>query len=575
MYLPGLWAIPPVDRDESRFAQASRQMYESGDWVVPRIQDRPRLNKPPLIYWLQCAGIAVFGDRPGQYLNGNIWVFRVPSILAAIGSVLITWRLGMRIMAAQAACLGAALLAVCPMVVWDAHQARADQVLLLCTTGAMWALLVVFTSRESTERTSDTPHINGSLLFRVILFWLFLAAGILTKGPITPMVVGLTAIALCIATRRWRWLLRLQPLIGIVILAAAIAPWLLALVHRLAHPTAAFAAEMKLEPGATSGWASYAKIVFDETLGRSATAKEGHWGPPGYHLVLLVVLMWPGSLLTGLGLARAFRQAFRGCRHPPARRVVTGAVPRGALFLLAWIIPSWVIFELISTKLPHYTMPLYPALCLVSARAIFAAAARKLPGLRGQGTRIGFGIWLAVGAAMMLGVSALVVVAGRLDDAPLLGAGRSQYMLPAALVAIALFSAARLIARGLFVRAQLLALFAAVIWGMTSLQLILPSARRFWLSPRIVEAVGSEAHGDRLVNRSSFTEDSLVFLTRGAVTREGTEPSSGPQVLLLPSGQPHAPPLRLLETIRGWNYSTGREVSLDIVQRPAAEEPPP
>src|SRR5690348_4119435 len=58
VYIPGLWTIPPVDRDESRFAQASRQMLESGTlegWVVPKVQDRPRLNKPPLIYWAQAT----------------------------------------------------------------------------------------------------------------------------------------------------------------------------------------------------------------------------------------------------------------------------------------------------------------------------------------------------------------------------------------------------------------------------------------------------------------------------------------------------------------------------------------
>jgi len=69
VYIPGLWTIPPVDRDESRFAQASRQMLESGTlegWVVPMVQDRPRLNKPPLIYWLQAGSAYVLGDKPGE-----------------------------------------------------------------------------------------------------------------------------------------------------------------------------------------------------------------------------------------------------------------------------------------------------------------------------------------------------------------------------------------------------------------------------------------------------------------------------------------------------------------------------
>src|ERR1044071_5190431 len=77
VYLPGFFALPPVDRDESRFAQASRQMLESvtlpaaerdparhgGGLVVPMVQDRPRLNKPPLIYWLQAASAGVLSSE--------------------------------------------------------------------------------------------------------------------------------------------------------------------------------------------------------------------------------------------------------------------------------------------------------------------------------------------------------------------------------------------------------------------------------------------------------------------------------------------------------------------------------
>src|SRR3954469_22250603 len=87
VYLPGLSAWPCVDRDEARFAQASRQMMESRDFVVPRVQGRVRLNKPPLIYWLQSAVARVLA---GDGLDA-IWMYRVPSLLAAIAAVLATW----------------------------------------------------------------------------------------------------------------------------------------------------------------------------------------------------------------------------------------------------------------------------------------------------------------------------------------------------------------------------------------------------------------------------------------------------------------------------------------------------
>lgn len=615
VYLPGLWAIPPVDRDESRFAQASRQMYESGDWIIPRVQNKPRLNKPPLIYWCQCASVAVFGDAPGQYANGNIWVFRVPSVLAAIGAVLLTWRLGLRMFDPRAAWLGAAMLAVCPMVVWDAHQARADQLLLFCTIATQFALYVIWsyspsqregvggranddqasaTSARSARSPSSSTRRHSGLLVP-LLFWLALGAGIMTKGPITPMIAVLTVLALCVTTRRWRWMLELRPLLGLVIIAAAVAPWLIALTHRLGHPTSEFRDELERNGFALargeSGWLIYLRIVYDETLGRSTGAKEGHWGPPGYHLVLLTVLFWPGSLLTGLAIAKAFRRAF------PVAQVSAGAT--GGLsasasahgsrfqqflarlrsinfdptsrFLLCWIIPSWLVFELLSTKLPHYTMPLYPAIALISARAVFAANRGVLKGLRDLGTRIGFAIWWIVGVAATLGLSVLVIVAGREDQSSSAVAAVLPHMLPGVVLAITLVAAGRSVVRGCFLRAQILSLLAVVMSGATFLQFALPGAGRFWVSAQISNAADSRWHGDGpLINLSEFHEDSLVFLTRARLTSAlpDVPPREGRLVVVSPTDEPipvlDGERLRLIRTVRGWNYSNGRRVAVYV-----------
>jgi 4-amino-4-deoxy-L-arabinose transferase-like glycosyltransferase len=427
VYIPGLWTIPPVDRDESRFAQASRQMLESGTlegWVVPRVQDKPRLNKPPLIYWAQATSAAILGDAPGQWawLDGgseNIWVYRVPSVLGAIATVLMTWRLGARMFDPRAGWLAAALLAVCPIVVWDAHQARADQLLLALTTATMFSLWRLW-SRTPRHAADEALRIRGSGWS--ITFWLFLSLGIMAKGPITPMIAGLTCVTLSVVSREWRWLRRLRPVMGVVIVLAAVSPWVYLVGHEV-------------------GWSKYLKIVYDETIGRSAGAKEGHWGPPGYHIVLLGVLFWPGSLLTAAAIGRAWRRGMRrqdtslsrdrkgasaceqvggadprqsvssdfqqsGSFTPYAESTVpdrTTAVRSGApraplrsrlrrvweslrdarpsrraeLFLLAWMLPSWVVFELVSTKLPHYTMPLYPAVALISARMLLSLTSMR------------------------------------------------------------------------------------------------------------------------------------------------------------------------------------------------------
>src|ERR1043165_6313332 len=82
--LPGFFSIPPTDRDESRFAQATKQMIESGDYVDIRFQDEVRYNEPVGIYWLQ-AGVVKSSRALGvpQALS-TIWLYRIPSLIGAI-----------------------------------------------------------------------------------------------------------------------------------------------------------------------------------------------------------------------------------------------------------------------------------------------------------------------------------------------------------------------------------------------------------------------------------------------------------------------------------------------------------
>ncbi|MBX3406104.1 MAG: glycosyltransferase family 39 protein [Phycisphaeraceae bacterium] len=530
VYVPGLWNIPPVDRDEARFAQASRQMWESGDFIVPRIQDRPRLNKPPLVYWLQCASVAAFGDEPGRWPNGNIWVFRVPSALCALASVLLTWRIGLRMLDPRAAALGAALLAVCPMVAWDAHQARADQLLLLTVIGAQGALWSCWSDVRRGRRAATGAWVG---------LWVWFGLGILAKGPITPMIVILTIAALCWHSRSCRWIAGLRPAVGIPIVCAIVAPWVVAV-------------------GMQVGWSNYLHTVWDETIGRSAGAKEGHWGPPGYHLVLLCVLFWPGVMLTGLAVRRAWKLR----RHGPE------------LFLLAWIIPSWLVFEIVSTKLPHYTMPLYPAVALLSARAVLAADTRRLAGLREFGTRIGLFLWVVIGVGIMAaGIALLEILARRGIDV------RSELavlMLWYLFIGMAMFWSARSLWRGRFLRAQGHALLAAVLLLMLYMQTVIPAANQ--LSTRVVDEIERiDPAGLRPLGAVGYHEDSLIFLTRGRVERVGDGELSS-WIESRSAGEEGAHPLVIrrvnpgdldaqvyLAEIEGLNYSRGRFETVQIV----------
>src|SRR6202162_4005403 len=90
-FVPGIFQIPPVDRDEARFAQGTKQMIESGDYIDIRFQDEVRYKKPVGIYWLQAAVVNAAEALGVPKARTTIWLYRVPSLIGAIGAVLLTY----------------------------------------------------------------------------------------------------------------------------------------------------------------------------------------------------------------------------------------------------------------------------------------------------------------------------------------------------------------------------------------------------------------------------------------------------------------------------------------------------
>ncbi|MEZ6242353.1 MAG: glycosyltransferase family 39 protein [Phycisphaerales bacterium] len=581
VYLPGLFVIPTVDRDEARFAQASRQMFESvalpddrrdtrpfeqseaggitagahaGGLVIPMVQTTPRLKKPPLIYWLQsgAAGLATGGDPA----RDAVWMYRLPSVLAAIVACLATWRLGLSLVDPRGAWLGAVLLGVCPMVVWDTHQARADQALLACTTLAMWALTRLWVTRD---QDAKTPWRRWGV---PLALWLAIGAGVLVKGPITPMVVVLTALGVGVISDRYAWLKRTRPVLGVIVLVVMVVPWIIAAGERV-------------------GWGVLWSSAFGETLGRSAAPREGHWGPPGYHTLFAAVLLWPGSMLTLAAFVRIWRLAVRLPRpEKPGwftsvrtlwsrwRRRVPGR--DAEVFLLAWIVPSWVVFELVATKLPHYTLPVYPALALISAWAVVDAARGVIDSASVARLRLGLRVWGVIG----------VVLTGAIPVGVSLLGGGWIAIVSAAVAAIvnALLVWRALVSfdAGRVLKAQLLGVLSTVVFAAVFLQFVLPRASALWITSRLASVIDSHEGADRPIASAVYHEDSLVFATRGRVewisadqiqSWAGAHPRG---LLIAPKGDGAdllAQGWRSIAEVWGINYAGGRVVTLEALER--------
>ena len=328
LFLPGFFTIPPVDRDEARFAQATKQMVESGDYVDIRFQEDVRYKKPVGIYWLQSAAVEIASALKLPKAELRIWVYRLPSLIGAIGAVLMTYWTALGFVTRRAAVLAALLMCASVLLGVEARLAKTDAMLLFCVTAAMGAMARAYLSWQRAEDEARPPWSWPAI------FWTALAVGILIKGPLILMFAGLTIVALAIQDRDASWLWRLRPVWGLMWMLVLVLPWFIAIFWR-------------------AGDAFFADSVGGDMLSKIG-AQESHGAPPGVYLALFWITFWPGAPLA----AMAAPAVWRARREP------------GAQFLLAWLIPSWIVFEAVLTKLPHYVLPLYPAIAILTVGAL-------------------------------------------------------------------------------------------------------------------------------------------------------------------------------------------------------------
>lgn len=522
LYLPGIVSLPPFDRDEARFAQATRQMLASGDFLHIRFQDEARNRKPAGIYWLQAAAVGAFSNAAST----AIWPYRLPSLAGALGAVLLTFGLGARIIGRSPAFLGAALLATSLALVGEAHLAKTDAVLCALVVAAQGALGTIYCR----HRRSGTRAGPGWAL----LFWIAEGTAVLIKGPVAPLLAVLTIAALGIADRELRWLAGLRAWWGAPLGLAIFTPWLIAISI------------------ATQG-AFLDQSIGQDFLAKLIGAQESHGAPPLYYLALLILTFWPGSLFLGSAAAAAWRG-----RHAPAER-----------FLMAWAVPFWFVLELVPTKLPHYLLPAYPALALLAGQALSGLGAARRPH------------WLDRAFALLWAAVSLVL-AGFLMIVPL-GLGRGIDAAGIVAGAVILFFGARLViaawrglAPGLAGRVVLLGLLVLpAVLGIEA-----PTLDRLWLSRSAAELVALHPPppGGALIS-VGYSEPSLVFLL-GTATRLISAAAAAEQMAAAPGSEAlvesredtafraalkaHRLTARPLGAVAGLDYSNGKRMVLRL-----------
>src|SRR5438876_4971869 len=370
-HIVGTWSLPLIDRDEPRFAEASREMIERADYIVPYFNNQLRLDKPPLTYWAQVASYRIFGESD--------FSARFPSSIAAALTALVIFAWGIRIGGSTTAWCAAIIFTLSFQTFVHAKAAVADMWLVLFMTTAHWSgfeliqlpTLNAHRSSLNSEEKNQASNIKHQTFLWWWIFYSSLALGFLAKGPIawTPL---LTVGAIIIYMRDWQLPQGFKLVRGTLLTLAMVALWG---IPALIQTRGEF----------------FAVGIGRHVVGRSFALMEGHGANSlGMYLLLLpfyfvtvFVSFFPWSIKLPWLVRTLWRQQKDGVirlRQPASAQGSGGSRGYGGQagpgpgysridnYLLAGIAIIFVIFALIKTKLPHYTLPAFPLLALLLAR---------------------------------------------------------------------------------------------------------------------------------------------------------------------------------------------------------------
>ena len=464
-FVPGQMSLQPMDRDEPRFAQASKQMLESGDFVDIRFQAEARHKKPVGIYWLQSASVTLGKVLGVSDAERQIWLYRIPSLLGALAMVLLTYWAALAFLSREGALLAALMMAASVLLGVEARLAKTDALLGALSVASMGFLARAYLATRA-------PGVAPALQQRhLILFWGVIGASILVKGPITPLIALIAVIVLAIRDRGAGWLKTLKPGRGLLIVLLIVLPWFAMILMK-------------------HGSAFIEESLGKDMLAKVGSAQEKHGAPPGTYLGVFWVTFWPAAPLALLAAAFAWRE----------RR------DDGVAFLLAWIVPFWLVLEAVPTKLPHYVLPLYPAIAILTMLAV-------------ERSGLVLSRWARGLAALLLVVVPLVFLVGAPALFLLLEEGlpilRLPFLaLPLLLLAMLLaFIGAAALMQKRPMRALLFGVIGALALVIGAYPLGMPMLKSINLSPRLAEAARAAGCDNPAFATLGYREPSLVFLT--------------------------------------------------------------
>lgn len=426
------------DPDEAHYAEASRELLRTGDWLAPYYNEQPFFDKPILFYWFQAAGMAVAGQ--------NETGARLSSAVVAVALVAATFWLGTVLFSFEIGFTGALLLAASPPVFALARYAILDMIFTAFLFGGVSLL--------AAAALKDRPALQWP-------GYALIALSVVTKGPLSFVLCGLTfGVALVASADVRRRLLALRWVTGLMLVILLSLPWFIYMW-------------LRFRDAFVQGY------FLDENVSLFAVNRFNTKFDPLFYFRVLAAGLLPW---TGLALGKLWDDV---------RAYRAKTLDSGSVLLWCWAIAIVAFFTASRFKLDHYVFPAAPALCLICARG-WADFRTRAATAAGTGTRIGA---QTIGPILVLaGTGGGYFMIARLD-LPNAAIAAPLVMLAAGIIVTARvgFGHARLPAAPWVTLSAMVATYAAVIvWVLPALEQrkVIPDVAR-WVRAR----AGSDGAG--------------------------------------------------------------------------------
>jgi len=464
--LPGLSGLQVIDRDEARYAQASQHMHNSGDYVNIRFHDRDRHKKPAGIYWAQATMLKFFNGPNSR----DIWVHRLPSVLAGLIAVLGIYWAGLSLYDRKTAFIASILFSCSLLLIFESHMAKTDAAICAC---AVWIMGAVLHLRQDNFKRHHARY--------ALILWIALGIAVIVKGPIIPAILAIALLTTLIwdwrANEPVNWIAKTISPLGICFFGVITLPWFIMI-------------------GLETGGGFYGAAIGSDLAPKLIGGQEKHGGYPGYYFLIAFAALWPAALF----LPAAFSYGL--CA---AKGRLSGVISQqNARWLLCWIIPFWIILELIPTKLPHYILPLCPALALLMAGAVSSVIRN---GVFKKTRLIGAIIFFVTTAALIFVITGAEALYGT-DSFWIYGL--------AVFTVLAALLTAVFTVNGQMKRSLIGLLITGLGLSVPTYGLIMPGLNELRLAPRLMAQLEASnialpRQGGPLIRSPHFTEPSLIY----------------------------------------------------------------